>query len=156
MNNVNLIGRLTRDPFIKQTASGRPVAYFTLAVNKRLSKQKKNEYESMGKQTADFISIQTWGRQAEFANTYLRKGLLIAVQGSINTYSKDENGTRRYFTDVVANNIEILEKRQNTYSQNEYEQNNYSQDNQNVIDEMSNDFDDSDFPVIDDMSSLPF
>ncbi len=147
MNSVNLIGRLTRDPEIRHSQNNIPVCSFTLAVDRRLSREKKQELQAQGKATADFIRISVWGKQAEFAKTYLRKGLKVAIQGRINTYSiQDETGNRRYFTEVVATNIEFVEKAQNSYS---------PQDS-GVINEMSNDFDDSDFPVIDDLSNMPF
>ncbi|NMA86406.1 MAG: single-stranded DNA-binding protein [Tissierellia bacterium] len=111
MNNVVLIGRLTRDPELRYIPnSGTPVATFTLAVDKQLSREKRQEFESKGQPTADFINIVVWGRPAENCANYLSKGLLAAVQGRIQTRSYDGNdGIRRYVTEVVANNVEFLE-----------------------------------------------
>lgn len=111
LNNVVLIGRLTRDPELRYIPnSGTPVATFTLAVDKQLSREKRQEFESKGQPTADFINIVVWGRPAENCANYLSKGLLAAVQGRIQTRSYDGNdGIRRYVTEVVANNVEFLE-----------------------------------------------
>ena len=111
MNNVVLIGRLTRDPELRYIPnSGTPVATFSLAVDKQLSREKRQEFESKGQPTADFINIVVWGRPAENCANYLSKGLLAAVQGRIQTRSYDGNdGVRRYVTEVVANNVEFLE-----------------------------------------------
>lgn len=111
MNNVCLIGRLVRDPELRYLPDGATaVANFTLAVDKQLSRDKKEEYESKGQPTADFINIVVWGKQAENCANYLAKGLLTAVQGRIQTRSwEDQEGNRRYSTEVVANNVQFLE-----------------------------------------------
>lgn len=109
MNSVILIGRLTRDPELRNTASN-SVATFTLAVDKGLTRDKKQEFESLGKPTADFIRIVVWGRQGEACAKYLAKGRMVAVQGSIQTGSyKTETGETRYTTDVNASKVEFLE-----------------------------------------------
>ncbi len=155
MNNVVLIGRLVRDPELRHLqGSGSTVCSFSLAVDKRLSKEKRAEFEATNKPTADFIRVVVWGRQAELCNTYLRKGVRVGIQGSITTsQSVDERGNRRYFTDVVANQVEFLEKLEASSrpSSSAYEQRDSA-----LVDEMSFDFDDSSFPVIDDSSSIPF
>lgn len=110
MNNVVLIGRLTRDPdlrYIPQT--GTAVAKFGLAVDKGLSRDKKQEMESKNQPTADFINIVVWGKMAENAANYLAKGRLVAIQGRIQTGSYEKDGIKRYTTDVVATNVEFLE-----------------------------------------------
>ena len=111
MNNVVLIGRLCADPELKYLPNtATPVCNFTLAVDKQLSKDKKQEFESKGYPTADFINIVVWGKQGENAANYLAKGRLTAVQGSIQTRSwEDQEGKRRYATEVVANNVQFLE-----------------------------------------------
>lgn len=110
MNNVVLIGRLTRDPELRYLQNGTALCKFNLAVDRGLSKEKKQEAESKGWQTADFINITVWGKMGENAATYLAKGRLVAVQGKIQTGSYEaEDGTRRYTTEVVANNVEFLE-----------------------------------------------
>lgn len=111
MNNVVLIGRLTRDPELRYIpGSGQAVTKFSLAVDKGLSKDKKQEMESQNKPTADFINIVVWGKQAENAANYLAKGRLVAVQGRLQSGSyEDKDGKRVYTTDIVASNVEFLE-----------------------------------------------
>lgn len=111
MNNVVLIGRLVKDPDLRFIpSSGMAVANFTLAINKNLSREKKQEFESQGKPTADFIRIVVWGKQAENCANYLEKGRMVAIQGSIQTGSyKTDSGETRYTTDVLASRIEFIE-----------------------------------------------
>ena len=111
MNLVVLIGRLTKDPELRYTPkTGTAAASFTLAVDKELSKEKKEEMESKGQPTADFINIVVWGRQAESCANYLRKGKLAAVNGRLQSrYYEDKEGNKRYVTEVVASRVEFLE-----------------------------------------------
>lgn len=111
MNLVVLTGRLVRDPELRYIAhTGTPVATFTLAVDRGLSKQKKQEMKANGYPTADFINIVAWNKLAETVANYAKKGKLVAVQGSIRTrsYEARDNSTR-YVTEVFANKVEILE-----------------------------------------------
>lgn len=111
MNAVQLIGRLTKDPELRFIAgSGMAVAQFTLAVDKNLSKEKKQQLEAQGKPTADFIKVIAWGKMGESCANHLVKGRKVAVQGSINTSTaKAESGETRYYTDVVASNVEFID-----------------------------------------------
>jgi len=111
LNNVVLIGRLTRDPELRYIPNtGTPVSTFSLAVDKQVSKEKKLEMESKGQPTADFINIVVWGRQAENCANYLAKGRLTAVQGRIQSRTYDgKDGIRRYVTEVVAERVQFLE-----------------------------------------------
>ncbi len=110
MNNVTLIGRLTKDPELRYLPSGQAVSTFTLAVDKGLSRDKKQEMESKNQPTADFIRIVVWGKQAENCANYLAKGRLVGIQGRIQTGSYTDNtGNRIYTTEVVANQVEFLE-----------------------------------------------
>jgi len=120
LNNVVLIGRLTKDPELRYIPnSGTPVSTFTLAVDKQLSKEKKQEMESRNQPTADFIRVVVWRRMAEVCANYLAKGRLTAVQGRIQTGSyEDKDGKRVYTTEVVANSVEFLEWGDNDQSQN--------------------------------------
>lgn len=111
MNNVSLIGRLTKNPELRfLPGSGNAVCNFTMAIDKGLSKQKKQEFESQGKPTADFIRIVVWGKTAENCSQYLAKGRLAAVNGAIQSGSyKTDTGETRYTTEVLANRVEFLE-----------------------------------------------
>lgn len=111
MNNVVLIGRLTRDPELRYIpGSGTAVSTFSLAVDKGLSKEKKQEMESKNQPTADFIRIVVWGKMGENCANFLAKGRLVGVQGRIQTGSYDDkDGKKVYTTEVVANNVEFLE-----------------------------------------------
>ncbi|MBN2897331.1 MAG: single-stranded DNA-binding protein [Clostridia bacterium] len=111
MNSVVLIGRLTRDPELRFIAgSGRAVANFTLAIDRNLAKDKKAEMQQKGLPTADFIRVVVWGKQAENCASFLTKGRLVAINGSIQTSSyKTNTGETRYSTDVLANRVEFLE-----------------------------------------------
>ncbi|KXG73892.1 single-stranded DNA-binding protein [Thermotalea metallivorans] len=101
MNQVILIGRLTRDPELRFTAgSGKAVATFTIAVNRPFSKE--NE--------ADFFRIVVWGKQGEHCANYLAKGRLVAIQGRLqNNNFETQTGEKRYTTEVVADRVEFLD-----------------------------------------------
>lgn len=110
MNNVGLTGRITKDLELKYTQNGKAYCRFTLAVDRGLSKEKKQEAEANGQPTADFISCVAWGVTAEVLNRYTAKGKKILVNGSIETGSYTaQDGSKRYTTDVLVNRIEILE-----------------------------------------------
>ena len=111
INTVNLIGRLTRDPELKFLPNGgTAVTTFSLAVDKQLSKEKKQEMEASGQPTADFINIVVWGKQAENCANYLVKGRLVGVRGRIQTRTWEaQDGTKRYATEVVAEQTQFLE-----------------------------------------------
>lgn len=104
MNNVVLIGRLTKDPELRYTSGSQTaVCSFTLAIN-RPTRQGED-------QRADFPRIIVFGKTAENCEKYLSKGRLVGIQGSIQTGSyKNKNGDNVYTTDVIANRVEFLEK----------------------------------------------
>ena len=109
MNKVFLIGRLTRDPELRYTNNNTAVASFTLAVNRTYTNQ-------AGEREADFINVVVWRRQAETIKNYLSQGSQIAVEGRIQVRSyDDQNGQRRYVTEVIADNVEFVgAKRENS------------------------------------------
>lgn len=108
INKVTLIGRLTRNPEMRMLANGVAVASFTLAVD-RTFKNKDGEKE------ADFIPIVVWRKTAELCEKYLSKGSLAAVVGRIQTRNYDAaDGTKRYVTEVVADEVQFLSSRQET------------------------------------------
>lgn len=102
MNRVVLVGRLTKDPEMRTTASGISQTRFTLAVNRRGSNPN-------GEREADFISCIAWRGTAEAIAKYLTKGRELAVEGRIQTGSYDaQDGTKRYTTDVVVDNFTFI------------------------------------------------
>lgn len=105
MNTVMLMGRLTKDPDVTYTQGSKPmcIARYTLAVDKR---RKAGEAPS-----ADFIRISTFGKNAEFAEKYLRKGVKIAITGHINTGSYEKDGQRIYTTEIIADSHEFCESK---------------------------------------------
>ena len=104
VNNVVLVGRLTKDVELKYTQSGMAVAKFILAVNRQFKKD--------GQPDADFITCTAFSKTAENLANFMRKGSQIGVVGNIQTGSYDKDGTRVYTTDVICNNIQFLEPRQ--------------------------------------------
>ncbi|MGB9679714.1 MAG: single-stranded DNA-binding protein [Thermoanaerobacteraceae bacterium] len=102
LNKVVLIGRLTKDPVTRYSSNMIPVTTFTLAVN-------RNYVSQNGDRPADFIPIVTWRKLAEICASNLKKGRLIAVAGSIQTRSWDDNsGNRHWATEVVADEVKFL------------------------------------------------
>jgi len=109
MNRVVLVGRLTRDPEAKYTPSGIPVTTFTLAVDRRFARR---DAENNGQPTADFIPVVTWRGLAEVCANNLTKGKQIAIDGRIQTRTYDaQDGTKRYVTEVVAENMDFCGSR---------------------------------------------
>ena len=105
LNNVSLVGRLTKDVDLRYTPSNVAVATFTLAVNRTF----KNEN---GEREADFINCVMWRQQAENLANWAKKGALIGVTGRIQTRSYDnQQGQRIYVTEVVAEQFQLLESK---------------------------------------------
>lgn len=106
LNVVILIGRLTKDPELRYTPSGKPVARMRLAVDRGTSNSQTGEKDT------DFIDIVTWDKQAETCANYLQKGRLVAVQGRLQIRNYDaQDGTKRQATEVVANTVRFLESK---------------------------------------------
>ena len=102
MNKVILVGNLTKDPELVTTNNGISLCRFTLAVQRRFASQD-------GEREADFINIVVWRGQADNCYKYLKKGSKAAVVGSLQTRAYDGNdGTRKYATEVVAEEVEFL------------------------------------------------
>lgn len=103
INNVVLIGRLTRDPELRYTPSNVAVATFNLAVN-------RNFKGANGEREADFINCIMWRKQAENFANWVKKGALVGITGRIQTRSYDsQQGQRVYVTEVVAESFQLLE-----------------------------------------------
>lgn len=111
MNKAVLIGRLTKDPEIKNTSSQIQFCNFTIAVDRRFKDQN-------GQKQTDFINCVAWRQTASFICSYFHKGNKIAIVGSIQSRSFDDNnGQRRYVTEVVADEAEFVESLQPTQAQ---------------------------------------
>ncbi len=103
MNKAILIGRLTRDPELRTTPTGRNVCQFSVAVNRTFT-------NANGEREADFINCVVWDKQAENLCKYQKKGNQIAVEGRIQTRNYDDNtGRRVYVTEILTNNISFLD-----------------------------------------------
>lgn len=104
-NKVILIGNMTADPELKKTPSGVSVTSFSIAVNRRFTKQD-------GQQQTDFINIVAWRQTAEFVARYFNKGMPILICGQLQTRSwTDQNGRKRYVTEVVADEATFVENK---------------------------------------------
>ena len=102
-NKVILLGNLTRDPDMRYTPSGTPVASFGLAVNWRYRQGDEQKEEVC------FVDISTFGRQAELAGEYLSKGRMVLIEGRLQFRTwEDQNGQRRSKLDVVAERVNFM------------------------------------------------
>ena len=110
MNKVILIGRLTKDPELKTTSNGLSTVSFSLAVQRPFTNQN-------GEREADFINCVAWRKQAENIAKYCNKGSQVAAEGRISTRSYDaQDGTKRYVTEVLAENVQFLSSKNDTGS----------------------------------------
>lgn len=102
MNKIMLVGRLTKDPELRYTQSGTAVTSFTLAVNRKFSKEKE----------ADFINCVAWQKTGEFVAEYFKKGSAIGLEGrlQVRTYD-DEHGQKHWITEVIAEQVEFVERK---------------------------------------------
>ena len=104
MNKVILMGRLTRDPEVRNSQSGTTVARYTLAVDRMFKRE--------GEPNTDFINCITFGKNAEFVEKYLKKGMRIAVSGRIQTGSyTNRDGVKVYTTDIIVEEHEFAESK---------------------------------------------
>lgn len=104
-NKAILIGNMTADPELKQTASGISVCSFSIAVNRRFAKE--------GEQNVDFINIVAWRNQAEFITRYFKKGMPILICGQIQTRTwTDNQNVKRYATEVVADEVSFVQSKE--------------------------------------------
>lgn len=109
INRVVLVGRLTREAEIKKTGSGITMATFTVACDRMKKKDEEKQ--------ADFIRCIAWGQSAEFLEKYASKGMLVGIDGRIQTGSYEKNGQTVYTTDVVCENVRVLESKKQTSSE---------------------------------------
>lgn len=144
INNVVLVGRLTKDVDLRYTANGTGVATFTLAVNRNFTNQD-------GNRDADFINCVIWRKSAETLANYAKKGTLLGVTGRIQTRNyENQQGQRVYVTEVVAENFQLLESR----STNENRQENKRPKSTDTTNASSDPFSGSSIDIGDD--DLPF
>lgn len=112
MNNVTLVGRITRDPELRTIASGQTTTTINVAVNRPFT-------SANGEREADFINVVVWRKQAENVCKYCTKGSLVGVSGRIQTRSYDgQDGQKRYVTEVVADNVSFLGSKNATGTSN--------------------------------------
>ena len=115
INNVTLVGRLTRDPELRYTPSNIAITTFNMAVNRNFKNQ-------AGDREADFINCMIWRQQAENLASWAKKGALIGITGRIQPRSYDnQQGQRVYVAEVVADTFQLLEKRDNSANQSNIE-----------------------------------
>ena len=105
MNKTFLIGNLTKDVDLRTTTSGKTVASFSIAVNRRFKGQD-------GEKQTDFFTIIAWGQLGEMCSKYLAKGRKVAVVGELQTRSYEKDGVKRYVTEIVADEVEFLSPRE--------------------------------------------
>ncbi|HTQ08449.1 MAG TPA: single-stranded DNA-binding protein [Fimbriimonadaceae bacterium] len=104
INTVVLVGRLTRDPELRTTASGKSVCDFSIAVQKRVK-------PADGSPDADFFRVNCWEKTAEYVSNYLHKGRLVAVEGRLQSRKYvASDGSNREVVEVVANNVQGLDR----------------------------------------------
>ena len=110
MNKVILMGRLTRDPEMRQTPNGVAVCGFSIAVNRRFAKE--------GQQAADFINCTAWRQQAEFICKYFQKGSMIAIVGQLQSRSwENQEGKRQYSTEVMVDEVYFTGSKNESHTQ---------------------------------------
>ena len=120
-NRVMLGGRLTADPELKQTATGISVTTFSVAVNRRYSK------DSAQQPQADFFNVTAWRQTAEFVSKFFKKGSSVFVVGTLQNRSwTDNDGKKRYATDIVADEVNFVDSRNENPAASQYTPDAYS------------------------------
>lgn len=116
MNKVILIGNLCSDPEPHTTQNGVARSTFRVAVQRRFT-------NAQGQREADFLTVVAWRQAAEFCNRYLTKGRKVAVEGSIQNRSyQAQDGSTRWVTEIIADHVESLDKRDNGFKEVEDEE----------------------------------
>jgi single-strand DNA-binding protein len=106
LNRVQLIGRLGKNPESRKVKNGSTVATFSLAVSSRWKK------DGVAQESTEWVNIEAWGRTAEICDQYLRKGSLVYLEGPLKTERyEDKSGAAKYFTKVVATQLQMLDRR---------------------------------------------
>jgi len=105
LNRVQLIGYLGRDPEVRFTSTGKKVANFSLAVDRRW-----RTAEGERKEVTDWFQVAAWGRLGEICSQYLSKGRLVYIEGRLQTQRYEQQGETRYFTRVIADQMQMLDR----------------------------------------------
>ena len=137
MNQVTLLGRLTRDPELKYTPSGKAFCRFSIAINREFNREE-----------TDFINCVAWDKRAETIAEYLRKGRRILLQGRIQTGSYDKDGQKVYTTDIIVDKFEFIDSA-NSNNNGQSSSSNFgapAQTANNSYVNDDNDMEDEDFP----------
>jgi single-strand DNA-binding protein len=127
INRVILVGRITKDPEVKQTQSNIPVVSFTLAVNRQFTDQS-------GEKQADFIQCVVWRKQAENLARFVKKGALLGIEGRIQTRQYEADNGTRYVTEVVCDSVQFLESKGDSTSTAETPQTPYKEERRTSVD----------------------
>jgi single-strand DNA-binding protein len=106
LNRIQLIGRLGKDPEMRSTPSGKLVCTFSLAVSRRWKNPAGDDKES-----TDWFNVEAWGHLGEICKQYLHKGRLVFIEGRLRTDRYDHEGETRYFTRVVATQMQMLDRK---------------------------------------------
>lgn len=113
INRIVLVGRITKDPELRKTQSGLSTVSFTVACNRRVSKDQE--------QQADFINCVAWRQTADYMANYVKKGALLGVEGRIQTRNyEDQSGKRVYVTEVVCDSVQTLVRSTDSNAGNDY------------------------------------
>ena len=122
INRVILVGRITKDPEMKQTQSNIAVVSFTLAVNRQFT-------DSSGERQADFIQCVVWRKQAENLARFVKKGALLGIEGRIQTRNYESDNGTRYVTEVVCDSVQFLESKGDSTGETTYQKDTDTADN---------------------------
>lgn len=112
VNKCIFIGRLVKDPTVKYTPSGAAVANFSIACNESFKGKDGNRAERV-----EYVNIVLWQRSAEIAGEYLKKGSKVYIEGRLQTRSWDKDGTKHYMTEVVGNELVLLDTKEKSTSE---------------------------------------
>lgn len=111
MNKTILIGRLTKDIELRYAQSGMAIGRFTLAINRKMTREKRQEAEKNNLPTADFIGCIAFGKTAETLSNYVGKGNQLGIEGHIQIGSYEKEGQRIYTTDVIVDGFTFIDAR---------------------------------------------
>jgi single-strand DNA-binding protein len=106
LNRIQLIGHLGKDPEVRSTPTGKKVTSFSVAVSRRWKNSAGEDKES-----TDWFNVEAWGRLGEICKQYLHKGRLVFLEGHLRTDRYDHEGETRYFTKVVASQMQMLDRK---------------------------------------------